>query len=76
MKLSNGMTRHPITVYRHRADLSLYNRLVWITALEAITTNFNDFFIAQNEVAPSTLKSNTQSWCYVVRKPVGKHRQV
>ena len=37
------MTSHPITVYRHGADLLLSYPLMWNVTLEHTTTHFNVF---------------------------------
>ena len=41
MPQTQDMTSHPVTVYRHRADLSLYYPLMWNVTLEYTTTQFN-----------------------------------
>ena len=41
MPQAQDMTSHPVTVYRHRADLSLCYPLMWSATLEATTTHFN-----------------------------------
>ena len=40
MPQTQGMTPHPVTVYRHGADLSCYP-LMWNVTLEYTTTNLN-----------------------------------
>ena len=41
MPQTQDMTPHPITIYRHRADLSLCYPLMWNVTLEYTTTHFN-----------------------------------
>ena len=41
MPQTQDMTPHPVTVYRHRSDLSLCYPLMWNVAHEYTTTNFN-----------------------------------
>ena len=41
MPQTQDITPHPITVYRYRADLSLYYLLMWNVTLEYTTTDFN-----------------------------------
>ena len=40
MPQTQDMTSHPVTVYRHGADLSLCNPLVWNVTLEYTATYF------------------------------------
>ena len=35
------MTPHPVTVYRHGTDLSIFYQLMWNVTLECTTTHFN-----------------------------------
>ena len=41
MPQTQGMTSHPVTVYRHGADLSLCYPLMWNATLEYTATHFN-----------------------------------
>ena len=41
MPQSDDMTTHPVTVYRHRTDLSLCYPLMWNITLEYTATHFN-----------------------------------
>ena len=41
MPQTQDTTPHPVTVYRHRADLSLCYPLMWNIALEYTATHFN-----------------------------------
>ena len=41
MPQAQAMTPHPVTVYRHMADLSLCYPLMWDITLEYTTTHFN-----------------------------------
>ena len=41
MPQTQDMTPHPITVYRHRADLLLCYPLIWKVTLEYTATHFN-----------------------------------
>ena len=41
MLLIQDMTSHPVTVYRHRANLSLCYPFMWNVTLEYTTTHFN-----------------------------------
>ena len=38
---TQGITPYPVTVYRHRADLSLCYPMIWNVTLEYKTTHFN-----------------------------------
>ena len=41
MPQTQDMTPHPVTLYRHRADLSLCYALMWTVTLEYTATHFN-----------------------------------
>ena len=41
MMQTQDMTPHPVTVYRHWADLSSWYPLMWNVTLEYTTTDFN-----------------------------------
>ena len=41
MPQTQGMTSHPVTVFRHRTYLSLYYPLMWNVILEYTATHFN-----------------------------------
>ena len=41
MPQTQYMTPHPVTVYRHRADLSLCYTMMWNVTLKYKTTHFN-----------------------------------
>ena len=41
MPLTQGITPHSVTVYRHRADLSLCYPFLWNIVLENTATHFN-----------------------------------
>ena len=43
MPQTQDMTPHPVTVYRHRADLSLCYPLMWNVTLEYTATHFKSF---------------------------------
>ena len=71
-----AMTPHPVTVYRHRADLSLCYPLMWNVTLEYTATQFNVFGKTRlgNPSRPSTHISerSTNSGLVVVSRMVGR----
>ena len=49
MPQTQGMTSHPVTVYRHRADLSLCYPLMWNITQEYTATHFNVLLLGKTQ---------------------------
>ena len=67
MPQTQVMTPHPVTLYRHRANLSLCYPLMWNATLEYTTTHFNVLVRPDQEILPrpSTNTSERSTlWCY------------
>ena len=54
------MTPHPVTVYRHRAELSLCYPLMWKVTLEYTDTHFNVLGQTQSGNPSSTFHTQQQ----------------
>ena len=69
MTQTQDTTTHPVTIYRHMADLSLCNPLMWNVTLEYTATHFNVLGETQpgNPSRPSThTPANVQFYDAVV----------
>ena len=62
MPQTQDMTPHPVTVYRHKADLSMYYPLRWDVTLEYITTHFNVLGKTRSGNPSPTLHTNQRTF--------------
>ena len=77
MARTQDMTPHPVTVYRHRADLSLCHPLIWNVTLEYTATHFNVFGSDPtgeilSRPSTHTSKRSTDSGMVVVSRKLGR----
>ena len=71
MPQTQDMTPHPVTVYRHEADLSLCYPMMWNVTLEYTATNFKSFPDIRHTLANTQLDA---VMVVIIRKLGRKHR--